>query len=199
MAEATAFDHCSALGAVEYDMHVLAAALLLRRYPPPADASNDPKALRQLAGDALLLKMRALLEFLGLLDSRNGRLFSIGDFKLDTLPQDRRFGVLFGHISQRCAHLTKDRAKHRLWVWPHLDRAGLLVLALCAEASYTIRATGLFPSRSAQSSRHTVLLEQLRLLGLPTQLALDAGTWPSNQAMELTARLAALAPVRPTL
>jgi hypothetical protein len=196
MAKSTNLDRRCALGAVEYDMHVLAGGLLLRRYPPRLDSPNHPSALRELAGDAVLLKMRTLLEFLGLLPKRKDR-FSVSNFDLTPLRQNQEFRLFFGHISQRCAHLTKDRAREPLWVWPHLDRAGLLVLQLCAEACSAIRSTGLTPCRQAQRRRHALLQEQLRQLGVPTRSPVDAASWPSTQAIELTERLAALAPQRP--
>jgi hypothetical protein len=196
MAKSTGLNRRSALGAVEYDMHVLAAGLLLRRYPPLLNGPNHPRAVRELAGDAVLLKMRALVEFLGLLRKRKDR-FTVSDFNLTPLKQNHEFGLLFGHISQRCAHLTKDRAREPLWVWPHLDQAGLLVLRLCAEACSVIRSTGLTPRRPAQRKRHTLLQELLQQLRVSTRSPVDAASWPSNQAMELTERLAALAPQRP--
>ena len=58
-----------ALGCVEYEMHVLAMALLMRREGSSTDP-RFPEAVSELVASALLLKARSLVEFLTLRGSR---------------------------------------------------------------------------------------------------------------------------------
>jgi hypothetical protein len=152
-------DTRKALGCVVYDMHLLATALLLRRY---ARASGRPD-LRELAGDILLLKARSLIQFLTSKRRSNKRI-TVHDFALHAKPVPPALRGFEGFVSQRSAHLSWDRARDPLPRRPNIDRDGLWVLDLANAACTQILAKGITLSLPRHQTYYQVLKSQLAQL-----------------------------------
>ncbi len=152
-----------ALGCIEYDMYVLASALLLRR---AARSAGSPRVLRdatQLAADALFLKARSLLEFLTSKRRMAARIRP-HDFGFRPIPMPKGLRPLFGYVSQRCAHLSWARAQEPLLVWKDVDGTGLQVLRLASDFCAEARRSGFRLGAPRHRRRHPLVERKLAAL-----------------------------------
>jgi hypothetical protein len=151
-----------ALGCIEYEMHVLAMALLLRRDGLPRN-QNFPEAVSELVASALLLKARSLVEFLTL--RRNTERITLESFGIarKTDPALRRFQ---GFVSQHSVHLDWERARDPLVIRDANYEDAVYVLRECACACNQIQKSGVRLGPERHRKRHQVLRAQLALLGI---------------------------------
>src|SRR5205809_654773 len=98
-----------ALGCIEYDMHVLAMSLLMRRDSVHKELLF-PEGISELVSSALLVKARSLVEFLLAAKDRGITVKSFG-----IAPRnDPTLNKFFGFVSQHSAHLDWKRARDPL-------------------------------------------------------------------------------------
>ncbi len=108
-----------ALGNLEYEMCVLATALI-ERSRWRAQGSNFPlQPEHEAAAELALLKARSLLEFLTGVRNR-GKQLTLATFGL---PSKKRWEKsVYGKLSQLATHLTLDRARAEPEPWPQRFR-----------------------------------------------------------------------------
>jgi hypothetical protein len=150
-----------ALGCVEYEMLVLATALIMRR-----DSSHErlrfPDAVYQLVFAALLVKARSLVEFLLASDRRR---ITVKSFGL-TPTNDRVLRSFYGWVSQHSVHLEWKRARDPLVLRESKYDEALHVLRESARVCERIRERGIDVRAERHRRRQAVLQAQLADLGL---------------------------------
>jgi hypothetical protein len=151
-----------ALGCLEYDMHVLAMALLIQR-KGGAQWQPFPTAFSEMVASALLTKARSLVEFL-MHKPEPGRI------TVETFGVERRkggtLGAFLGYVSQHSVHLDWKRARAEVSRRPAKYEEALGVLRECAAVCSQIRERGVTLSAERHRKRHAVLRAQLTALGI---------------------------------
>jgi hypothetical protein len=162
MSEAHPLNLPLALGCVEYEMHVLAMALLMRRDGSPSDG-RFPEAVSELVASALLVKARSLVEFLTRRPNAKG--ITLENFGIPR-RNDPVLKEFYGFVCNHSVHLDRKRASDPLVLRATKYHEALYVLRECANACNEIREKGVRLSAKRHRERHEVLRAQLTLLGI---------------------------------
>jgi hypothetical protein len=160
-----------ALGNVEYEMYVLATALLTRAKWRVHGYKRPLHPEHEAAAELALLKTRSLFEFLtGVRKKRKKKAtqheqLTLQDFGL-SLEDWPSMGQIYSRLSQYSAHLTLDRAREELPSWPERFELAEAVLRRAAQRCRDIYAENVRLSARHHKARHPLVVKQLIALGI---------------------------------